>query len=344
MSLTLEQPVQDFRQQDGARFNIAAESRTFDCKFIEAGIVSYRDVGGKVELLRKETLDRCMATVVGNPLTIGHIHVTADNRTDVENGIVSEWKYNPDDAWYYVSGTADTEEAKAQMRANGKPSCGYRVIEVGPGGVYHGIRYDQEILDIEFNHLAIVARPRYEDCEFRLNQISAINPSNMHVFKFLKRLVTRENGADGKPVDSVKMESRDISGDTEVEIDGKKVRLNELFDTYLKETAGVFTASPEDALEVSGKVVTMGQLAESHRAAAARENALPAPVAAATVAAAEVPADKLAADAETARLNEANTASFLTLSAARSIPKVDGGFSTSSGSLKEKCELGAKRY
>ena len=347
MTDTLELPVAELRHQDGSRFNIASESRSFDCKFIEPGIVSYRDVGGKVELLRKETLDRCMASVVGNPLTIGHVHVTADNRTEVENGIVSEWKYNSEDAWYYVSGTADTEEAKEKMRANGKPSCGYRVLAVGPGGVYHGIRYDQEILDIQFNHLAIVERPRYEDCEFRLNSFPAATQSNMNVFKFLKRLVTRENGTDGKPVDTVKTESRDISGDTEVEIDGKKVRLNELFATYLKETEGAFTATPEDALEVSGKVVTMGELASAHRANVARENALkPAAPAAAPAASEteEAKASRLETEAAAQRQNEADKSAFLTLHAARSVPKTDGGFSTNSGSLKEKCEAGAKRY
>ena len=335
---------------DGSRFNISADSKIFDCKLIEPGIVSYRDQSGNIELLRKETLDRCMASVVGNPLTLHHTQVTAENRTDVEQGIVNEWSYNSEDGWYYVKGVADTEPAKARMRAGAKPSCGYQVRQLGAGGVYHGIRYDAEILDLVFNHLAIVDRPRYEGASFRLNSIA--NNSTMNVFKLLKKIVTRENDADGKPVEATKVVPHDISGESEIEIDGQKVRLNELFETYLKETAEAFTTTPEDSFEISGKAVTMGQLADAYRKNRARANAAATetPEQKAKLekdeAAAKAQRDNAAAEKEKAEkaARKNNTSAFFTLHVARTDPKIDGGFSTSSGSLKEKCERGAKRY
>lgn len=350
------------RYLDGVRFNYAPGAKTFDCKFIEPGIVSYRDVGGKVELLRKETLDQCMAGVIGNPVTIGHVFVTEENRDEVTNGTVSGWEFNADDGWFHVKGTADTTCAQAKMRANGKPSCGYRVTKLGPGGMYHGIRYDQEILGLEFNHLAIVDRPRYEDSEFRLNSIKSTQ-SSMNVFKFLKKLAVGAIGADGKPVEKETILSHEAPGDTEVEIDGKMVRLNELFDAYLKETAEAFTITPETALEVSGKVVTMGQLAEAHRNNQKRANALATETpeqkatrekkeaddkAAAAVRENEIAVEKKKKDDEAAALVEKErtngTNAFFTLHTARATPKTDGGFSTTSGSLREKCERGAKKY
>ena len=356
------------RYRDGERFNIAADSKTFDCKFIEPGFVSYRDTpGGKLELLKKETLDRCMPSCVGNALTIGHIEVTPENRTEVENGIIQEWYYNSDDGWYHVKGVVDTEPAKQRINAGQRPSCGYKVLALGSGGMDHGIRYDQEILDITFNHLAIVERPRYADAEFRLNSYNVSNPS-MNVIKFLKKLVTPTAGADGKPVTH---EVREISAETEIEIDGQKVRLNELFQTYLTETVEALSATPEDALEISGKAVTMGELTASYRKNKARANAAPITdadrkkVAEVIVDKAltkpelvvettrinsvvETPEQKTAAakaksDEETTRKN--GLEAFTMLNVARSAPgKIDGGYSTSSGSLKEKCELGAKRY
>ena len=322
------------RSLDLDRFNLAPNSRNFDCKFLEPGFVSYRDVGGKLELLRKETIDRCMNSVIGTPLIVGHTDVTPENRADLEHGTITEWYFNSEDGWYHVKGQADTDRAVELIRIGWKPSCGYRVVGLQVGGMDHGIRYDQEISDLEFNHLAIVERPRYAGSDFRLNS----HQQPMNVFKLLKKLVTRENGADGKPVESVKTEATEISGDTEVEVNGQKVRLNELFQTYLDETARAITITPEDALEVSGKAVTMGDLAAAHKAATARVNTAP------VIPAGETAEQKLAREKTESEKRENDKAAFFTLHTARSAAKVNGGFSTTAGSLKEKCELGAKRY
>lgn len=321
------------RYHDGMRFNIAPNGKRFVCKFMEPGFVSYKDVGGRLELLRKETLDRCMASIVGQPLIIGHTDVTRDNREELEHAVIDSWTYNAEDGWYYVEGPRPSDRACELIRCGWKPSSGYVVTRLLPGGMDHGIRYDQEIADLEFNHLAIVERPRYAGSDFRLNS------QNMNIVKFLKKLVTRENGADGQPVETVKMEPTDISAETEIDIDGQKVRLNELFQTHLAETVASFTASPEDAFEVSGKMVTMGELVGAYRKKAARDNEQK--LVADKLIADKAAADKAAADAEAAKGRE----NFQLLQGARlTPPKIDGGFSTTSNSLKEKCERGSKRY
>ncbi len=356
MSTTIELPT-DLRFAEGLRFNIAAESRKFDCKFIEPGIVSYKDQGGGIELLRKETLDRCMASVIGNPLIVGHTYVHAANRLELEEGIIHDWHYSADDGWYYVGGEASTAQAQSRMRRGERPSCGYRVTKLGPGGVYHGIKYDAEILDIEFNHLAIVDKPRYELAEFRLNSVNVSNPT-MNVFKFLKKLVTRENGADGKVTESTKVESHEVSGDTEVEVDGKMVKLNSLAETYMAETkaAVIRTASGDDEVEVDGKNVKLNELVETYRKARcneskvehekketkaeekaehARDNSA-APVVVAPVA-------PVVETAEAKADRENKLAQFNKLQGAALAETVEG-FATSSDSLAERCAKGAKRY
>jgi hypothetical protein len=261
------------RERHLERFNIAADSKTFDCKFIEPGIISYRDQGGGIELLKKETIDACIQTAIGNPVTIGHVWVTSENRMDVENGIIQEVCYNAEDGWFHVKGMVDTEQAKAEMRVK-RPSCGYAVTSFGPGGTYHGIRYDKEITGIQFNHLAIVDRPRYEEATFRLNHAHNDNSENMKIFKFLKKLVTRENGTDGKPVETVKTVSSEISGSTTVEIDGVEVRLNDLAETWMKQTkdAVVHKAESDDEVEIDGKNVRIHELVEAYRKARCNES------------------------------------------------------------------------
>lgn len=261
------------RERHLERFNFAPDARTFDCKFIEPGIISYRDQGGGIELLRKETIDKCIQSAIGNPLTIGHVWVTAENRMDVENGIIQEVCFDADDGWFHVKGVVDTDVAKAQMKVK-RPSCGYSVTSFGPGGTYHGIRYDKEITGIQFNHLAIVDRPRYEEATFRLNHANSDNSDNMKIFKFLKKLVTRENGADGKPVETVKTVSSEISGNTTVEIDGVEVRLNDLAETWMKQTkdAVVHKAESSDEVEIDGKNVRIHELVEAYRKARCNES------------------------------------------------------------------------
>lgn len=344
------------------RFNFAPDSRSFDCKFIEPGIVSYRDVkGGGIELLRKETIDRAIATAVGNALTVGHVIVTAENRMAVENGIVTDFYFDANDGWYHVKGYADTEEAKSRIRRGFKPSCGYIVKSFGPGGMYHGIRYDKEITEIEFNHLAIVDKPRYEDAVFRLNSVSIVSPTNMNVFKFLKKLVTRENGADGKATESTKVESHEVSGETEVVIDGKPVKLNSLVEAHRANSAPeALTVSGDDEVEIDGKPVKVSALVEGYRKnsaapvetpeqkakreadeAAARTNAAPA----------ETPEQKAKREADelAARNNAAaktGVESFFTLRNARENAAAAAPASTAknSGTISDRVRTGQEKY
>lgn len=332
------------RARDLERFNFAPDARTFDCKFIEPGIISYRDQGGGIELLRKETIDRCILSAVGNPVTVGHIMVSAENRMDVEEGIVQEWYYDPVDGWYHVKGVAETDKAKTLMKVK-RPSCGYKVTSFGPGGVYHGIRYDAEITGIEFNHLAIVDKPRYEGATFRLNT-NVSNPENMNLFKLFKKLVTRENGADGKPVETTKVESIEVPCSTEVEVDGKMVRLNDLADVWMKQTAAAVRANGDDEVEIDGKRVKMNELVDCYRKnAGARVNT--APVETAKPAATELAKTEPKVEPET-RENAAPDAgknAFFTLHSARenaAAPVTVGA--TNSGSLRDRVERAKGRY
>lgn len=337
MSIVTEQTILRAKDLD-ARFNLAPDSRSFDCRFIEPGLINYSDQrNGGIELLRKETIDRCISTAVGNPVTNGHVLVTADNRVNVEQGIVQDWYYNAEDGWYYVKGTADTTIAQDGMRKH-RPSCGYVVTAFGPGGTYHGIRYDREITGILFNHLAIVEKPRYEGAIFRLNSI--VNPnSNMNLFKLIQKLVTRENGADGKPVETPKEVTTEVDGNTEVEIDGKMVRLNQLAEVFTKAQAtppAPSKVSGDDVVEIGGKPVKVSELVDAYRKNSAAPATPPTPKKEETPASAQPSPEEV----------ERNNNAFFSLrSAANKNASGDNtGIVTSSGSLAERVKRGSERY
>ena len=258
MSATLEFAPETIRESSVVHlFNLAPGTKKFRCKFIEPGLVSYRDVpGGGLELLRKETIDAALQTALDNPLTIGHVQVTPENRIDVENGVVTGVDYNAEDGWYYANGTAETDQAISKIQQGQRPSCAYAVRAFGPGGVYHGIKYDREIMDIEFQHLAIVERPRYEGADFRLNSLT--NP--MKLFKFIKNLLVRENG-----IESSKTEVSEMSGNTVVEIDGVPVRLNDLAAVWEAQKGQIFQGSMDDMIEIDGQCVKMNELVANYK-------------------------------------------------------------------------------
>jgi len=261
MSEVLEAPTY-LRIIDTDRFNFSGGTK-FKSKFIEPGIVSYKDmVNGGIELLRKETIDKCLDTAIGNPLTIGHVDVSKVDRHTVENGIIESVSYNPEDGWYYCEGTVDTDAAKSKMRAGKRPSCAYEVTSFGPGGVYHGIRYEREITGLKFQHLAIVEKPRYEDAVFRLN--SFVSNSTTNMFKLFQKLADRLNGVEDK-----QEKVQEIPGETLVDVDGKSVRLNDLMSVWKTQKGQVFEASADDEVEVDGKRVRMHELVNCYRSYAA---------------------------------------------------------------------------
>jgi len=264
----IEAPA-DTRSAIAERFNLAPDGTKFKSRFIEPGLVSYKDTpGGGLELLKKETIDRCLTTAIGNPLTIGHVRVTPENLSEVSKGFVTNVSYNAEDGWYYCDGTIDDGEARARIRGGESPSCAYAVMSFGPGGTYHGIKFDREITDIVFQHLAIVEKPRYEGAIFRLNAIT--NPSK-NMFKFLKKLVTRKNGADGKEIEATETHASEVSGETTVEIDGVSVRLNDLASVWKTQKGQVFNAGADDEFEIDGTAVRFHALVDAYRKARCNE-------------------------------------------------------------------------
>lgn len=139
------------------------------------GVINYTDVdGGGYELLKKATIDEALATLQGDPLTIGHVktNLTAAELLDVENGKIDEVGYNPDTGWYFCKGTVETDQARKALKDGWGISVGTRVLEFGPGGTWLQVPYDREIVKLKFHHLALVEpgkQPRFEEATARLN-------------------------------------------------------------------------------------------------------------------------------------------------------------------------------
>jgi len=162
---------------------------------MEPGLVNYKDVqGGDVELIKKETIDEALETLIGCPLTIGHIPTTITDFKDVATGYVDHAEYDAEKGWFVCEGSVDNEQARDMISKHKGVSVGTKLNsrDFGPGGTWHNIPFGREIKKFKFHHLAIVPpdqRPRFEDAEIRLNskKIQTMKP-----FQWIKSLTKQE--------------------------------------------------------------------------------------------------------------------------------------------------------
>ena len=164
---------------------------------MEPGLVNYRDVkGGDVELIKKETIDNALDSLIGCPLTVGHIPTSITDFKDIARGYVDHAEYDADKGWFVCEGTIEHEDAREMIRKHKGVSVGTKLntADFGPGGTWHNIPFGREIKRFKFHHLAIVPpdqRPRFEDAEIRLNS----KPKNI-MFKWIKSLTSQGNTSE----------------------------------------------------------------------------------------------------------------------------------------------------
>ena len=127
--------------------------------------------GHGIVLIKKETIDEGLKTMIGSPFIILHKTITEDNADDLRGGVCSTVYYNEDDGWYYTEGIIWDKTAQNLITGKGwSVSCSYDVLEAdNEGGVENNIAYDKEFTKLNFTHLALVNNPRYERANIVFN-------------------------------------------------------------------------------------------------------------------------------------------------------------------------------
>ena len=188
--------------------------------FMCAGVVGYSDVDDGVYLLRKETLEKMLPSIIGRPVVIDHQKITKENIENLAVGYVTGARYNHESGQFDCTILiTDKETAEKIKSGDNKVSSAYTVTEFGGGGRYSGIEYDAEILDGTFTHLAIVDNPRYPDGKILINNLTTKNKGVTMFFK-----LNKQNEEETK---EQKVNEEDL-----IEIDGDKVELKDLIDAY----------------------------------------------------------------------------------------------------------------
>lgn len=236
----------------------------YSCKFIEAGIVSYEDSDAGIALLKKETIDKMAHTFIGKPVIIDHNTVTPENIEKYAVGYVTRVSFCPEDGWFYADFIICDDEAKKCIDEDGySVSCAYNVLDVASGGLWHDIKFDGEITEGCFTHLALVKQPRYEESKITKQlPVMLVNGKSAHyvnqteeseMFKIFKK---KEN------------EKQEDFSNLHVAINGKDVPVAEIIKSFIENKKNEKDekkeekrmAKDEDIVDINGNAYSIAEL------------------------------------------------------------------------------------
>lgn len=261
--------------------------KSYKCRFIEPGVISYEDSSQGVVFVGKPALDSMAPTFKGCPVICvpeNHNEAAPDvsfNADAPENlkaiGIVSSAPYWGDDGWQWVDFLVWDEETAQKIDREGySVSCAYLPTATDPkGGTWHQIGYDEEVTEGRYLHLAIVPEPRYEGSQILAN--AKKSGGNMAIRLFQKK---KAAPAPEPAVKANALEGEDLAPDAVVQLeDGTEVTLAALMEAYKASKAPAeeepAMLNADDEVDVDGERVKVGDMINAYTAGCAKKNAEP---------------------------------------------------------------------
>ena len=260
--------------------SISQYPKVFFARHIGEGVVSYKNTDGGEDIffIGNDTLKKMNASFTGKPVYIQHQEVPLSQMKERAVGYVVESFYLPEDGKQWLKMLITDDEAFEAIQNGWKVSNAYNVKDLGAGGVWHNIPYKREILDGEYEHLALVADPRYEEAvimtpedfksykEAKKKEIDAMSLDNSKKAVIKKSV---ENNKERKTMfqffTKKKVENMDgvALQDVEVQLEnGSSMKIGDIVKSVEEKLKKQATETPieEKTVMVNGKEVTISAL------------------------------------------------------------------------------------
>jgi len=233
------------------------QPKRFFAKHMVQGVAGYQDFNLYAS---NDAILNMEKSFEGKPLVVDHQDIDHDNLKNQMDGIVVRSFYNKWDGWHWAEIMAITDSAVNVIENKGwQVSNCYTPRVLDTEGTYLNIAYDQVLDGGEYDHLALVSNPRYEDsvvltpAEFKayneqkeakfISNSKAKKPEGKRMFEFFKK-VKIENDLNPEEM-IVKLEN------------GLEISISEALDK-LSNMADL-------TVEVEGQFFTYGELIEAKR-------------------------------------------------------------------------------
>lgn len=134
------------------------------------GVAEYSEPGKEPYriFINEDTIRSMSPTFAGCPIFVEHVDEVNPNLNKLReeaDGWVVESFYNAADGKTWAKFIVVSERGLAAIRNGFKLSNAYIPKGFGQGGLWNGVTYAKEVTAGEFEHLAIVRNPRYEESE-----------------------------------------------------------------------------------------------------------------------------------------------------------------------------------
>lgn len=242
------------------------------------GVAEYKDMpqeGGKPLriFINSDTAKKMDATFPGRPVFVHHKENMTTEDFKEADGYVVESFFNKADGNHWAKFIVTSEKGEEALKNGWKLSNAYFKMKQLGSGKWHGVEYDREIVEGEYEHLAIVDNPRYEESE-------VLTPEDFKAYNSEKEseLIKLSNSKDKKPLKEkkgmlsiFKREKVENSGDLEgAEVllprCGKTVSIMDLVANADKDEMEGKAVNGDDLVDVGDKKMSVNELVEAYKA------------------------------------------------------------------------------
>jgi len=176
--------------------------RFYGLHFCE-GVAEYENPngGGSSRVFISNDVAKEMDTTFsGRPVFVHHVdEVNPSELANSADGVVVKSFYNPRDGKHWVEFMVTTDRGMEALSKRWKLSNAYTIKESKGGGKWHNVDYQQEVARGEYDHLAIVPNPRYEESMVLTpEEFKAYNDSKDTELKSLANSQDRPQPSEGK--------------------------------------------------------------------------------------------------------------------------------------------------
>lgn len=133
-----------------------------------AGVAEYRDPGvnnGEPYriLVDEPTIKNMDPTFDSKPVYVKHVDEVNLSEIKEADGFVVRSFFNKSDGKHWVEFLVITDRGHEAIKKGWKLSNAYLPKSFAQGGLWHGVEYKKEVMEGEYEHLAIVPDPRYSE-------------------------------------------------------------------------------------------------------------------------------------------------------------------------------------